>query len=784
MPVLLGPSKKQEVENVIPVVPLRGGVVFPHTENFLTFSRPPSLAAIDAAFDSHKLICVVSQKNPNVNAPKPEDIYQFGTLCQVERLAKVNSSLHVLVRGLSRARIAGFEKTEPFWMGRVIQVPEISERSYQVDALCKHLTSEFQRAVTKLGKPVDMMILMRLMAGVTPAELADQIASVLDIPPGEKQKFLEMIEVRERLEKLADKLAHEVKVLELQKKIETKTRKKFDKNMQKTILRERLKTIQAELGEKKEKKDIQELRKKIKKARMPKDVREKANEEVDQLAKMHMFNPQAGYIRTYLQWLVDMPWVKKSPNNASLKKAGQVLNDDHYGLDEIKERVLEYLAVMKLKAKSKKSGSPTILCFIGAPGTGKTSIGRSIAKALGRKFVRISLGGIRDEAEIRGHRRTYVGALPGRIIQGVKNAKTKNPVFMLDEIDKVGADFRGDPSAALLEVLDPEQNKEFSDHYLEVPFDLSEVMFIATGNILDTIPAALLDRLEVIRFPGYTEDEKYQIAKNFLMAKTLENNGLVRDQVEMPAAVLRTIIKRYTREAGVRNLEREMSKTLRKIAKKIAAGRMAKKKKFSINLKRLREFLGPYEFTQTLLEKEDEKGMATGLAWTQAGGEVLFIEVALMPGKGKIFLTGHLGQIMKESCQAAISYIRSRWQELGLEEDFFDKIDVHVHVPEGAVPKDGPSAGCAIATAIVSALTKKISRREVGMTGEITLRGKIYEIGGIREKVLAAHRAGLKIVILPKANKKNLVKVPAKVKKDIKFVFADHMDKVLKVALR
>lgn len=782
----------------MPIVPLRSGVVFPHTESFLTFSRSKSLTAVEAGFNTNKLICVVSQKNPDVNEPLPTDIYQIGTLCRIERMAKIDGNLHVLVRGLSRVWISGLEKTDPFWLGKINQVPEISESSSQVDALCKHLTAEFKRAVSELGKPVDVMVLMRLMSGVSPAELADQIASVLDISTKEKQLFLEIVLVKERLEKLTDKLAHEVKVLELEKKIETRTQKKFDKNMKETILRERLKTIEKELGGKKENKDISELRLKIKEAKMPPEVQKKAEKELSQLDKMHMYNPQASYIRTYLEWLTDMPWSKKSTNNTNLKTAATTLNSDHYGLEEIKERILEYLAVMKLKSqkKGKEAGQasageigPTILCFIGAPGTGKTSIGRSIAKALGRKFVRVSLGGIRDEAEIRGHRRTYIGALPGRIIQGIKNAGTKNPVFMLDEIDKIGADFRGDPSAALMEVLDPEQNKEFSDHYLEVPFDLSEVMFIATGNILDTMPAALQDRLEVIRFPGYTEDEKLNIARKFLLKKTLEHNGLEKDQLEIPPAILRTMIKRYTREAGVRSLEREMSKVMRKVARKIASRPVAAsasapvKKKFEVSLKQLRQLLGPYEFSETLLEKEDEKGIATGLAWTQAGGDILFIEVVLMPGKGKIFLTGHLGQIMKESCQAAISYIRSRWQELGLKKDFFEKIDIHVHVPEGAVAKDGPSAGCAIATAIVSALTKKPVRREVAMTGEITLRGRVYEVGGIREKVLAAHRAGVKTVILPKDNKKNLDKVSAKVKKDIHFVFADHMDQVLKVAL-
>jgi len=552
--------------------------------------------------------------------------------------------------------------------------------------------------------------------------------------------------------------------------------------MRNAVLRERLKTIQKELGDKTEDKETREYQKKIKAAKMPAEVAKKARKELERLAKMHSFNPEAGYIRTYLDWLTDLPWGKKTPNNVSVVHAKKVLEKDHYGLKEVKERILEYLAVMKLKAGKKSAeNGPTILCFVGPPGVGKTSMGRSIARALGRKFVHLSLGGIRDEAEIRGHRRTYVGAMPGRIIQGIKNAQTKNPVFMLDEIDKVGADFRGDPSAALLEALDPEQNNQFSDHYLEVPFDLSQVMFITTANVLDTIPAALRDRLEIIRFSGYTYDEKLQIAKKFLFKKTLKANGLKPGQIEIPSLVLKRLIQRYTREAGVRNLEREISKIMRKAARQIAEG---KKKKVKVTLKALVSFLGPYKYTATLAEKKDEVGTATGLAWTQAGGEILFIEVALMPGKGGLILTGHLGEVMKESCKAALSYVRSHWQELGIEKNITKKLDIHVHVPEGAVPKDGPSAGIAIATALTSALTKKKVKKEVGMTGEITLRGQVLEIGGVKEKVIAAHQAGLKEIILPKDNKKDLVEVPEKIRKTFKFHFVSSLNQALKKALR
>ena len=510
---------------------------------------------------------------------------------------------------------------------------------------------------------------------------------------------------------------------------------------------------------------------------MPVEVEEKAKKELKRLQQMTPYNPEGGYIRTYLDVLVSLPWNIKSPNNVDIKAAEKILDEDHYGLKKIKERVIEYLAVHKLAGKMKGP----ILCFVGPPGVGKTSIGKSIARSLGRKFIRVSLGGIRDEAEIRGHRRTYVGSLPGRVIQGIRDAKTKNPVFMLDEIDKVGTDFRGDPSAALLEGLDPEQNNSFSDHYLEVPFDLSDVMFITTANVLDTIPPALRDRLEVIHFPGYTEDEKFHIAKGFLVKKQREAHGLKEEQIELTDEAIHTIIRRYTREAGVRSLERELAAVYRKIAKMVAEG---EKGHVKATASMLHKFIGPFKYTASMAEKKDEVGMATGLAWTEAGGDVLFIEVALMPGKGQLILTGQLGDVMKESCQAAMSYIRARAQELGLPERFYQKIDVHVHVPEGAVPKDGPSAGIAITTAIVSALTRIAALRKVGMTGEITLRGRVLEIGGVKEKVIAAHRAGLKTVILPKDNKKDLEEIPKNVLRDLHFIFVSHMDEVLKIALK
>lgn len=769
-------------KKVIPIIPLRGKVIFPQTESILNFSRHSSVAAVEAAFQAKREVCFVVQKNPNIEKPKIEDIYKVGTLCFVQRLLKTNGEVDALIKGIARVKIERLLDSEGFLLAEVNELPEISEKSDEIKALTKYLSSQVKKAIN-LGKPIEFLVFMRLMSGVSPAEMADQSANILNLKISKKQKLLEILEVKKRLIQVNKYLSHELKILEIEHSISAKTQMKFDKTMRKTILKERMKTIQRELGEKEENKEINDYKKKIKKAEMPLKVEKKALKELDRLGKMHTFNPEAGYIRTYLDWLVEMPWNKESPNNVSLSHAEAVLEKQHYGLKEVKERILEYLAVMKLKKKQKKAtrNGSTILCFIGPPGVGKTSMGKSIAQALERKFVHLSFGGIRDEAEIRGHRRTYVGALPGRIIQGIKNAGTKNPVFMLDEIDKIGNDFRGDPSAALLEALDSEQNDNFSDHYLEVPFDLSQVMFITTANVLDTIPPALRDRLEIIRFSGYTYDEKFQIAKKFLIKKTLQNNGLSAHQIKIFPAVLRRIIQRYTREAGVRDLEREISKIMRKSARKIAEKR---KKSEKVNLKNIAKFLGPAKFSATLAEKRDEIGVSTGLAWTQAGGEILFIEVALMPGKGKLVLTGHLGEVMKESCKAALSYVKSHWRDLGLKKRIADNLDIHIHVPEGAVPKDGPSAGVAIVTALASAFIKKKVKKEVGMTGEITLRGRVLEIGGVKEKIIAAHQAGLKEIILPKANKKDLDEIPKKIKKDFKFHFVSDLKEVLSLVFR
>ena len=783
---------------LFPVVPIRDGIVFPGTEMILTFGRQRSVSAIEAAQSSGKKVVLVMQRNPNVNDPTPSDLYSIATVGEIVQMMKNEGEINALVRGVSKVQIQSFESVEPFYIARAFDIQDTFEDSDETKALFNHLTQELRKAV-KLGKTMDFLTFMNIMSGVSPLVLSYHVAGVLDIKPEERQDLLETQSVKDRLEKEITFLARETKILELERKIENKTQEKFDKNVREQVLRERMKTIEKELGEDSENKEIKELADKIKKSGMPAEVRAKAEKELSRLAQMSPYNPEASYVRTYLDTLVELPWGIASVNNVHIKDAEQVLNNDHYGLKKIKERILEYLAVMKLRSreieeapkevKEKKIDdirrskvSPTILCFVGPPGVGKTSIGKSIARALGRKFVKMSLGGIRDEAEIRGHRRTYVGALPGRIIQGIKQAGTKNPVFMLDEIDKVGTDFRGDPSSALLEALDPEQNYAFSDHYLEVPFDLSDVFFITTCNVLDTIPPALRDRLEVIRFAGYTEDEKFHIARDFLYEKQREIHGIPNDVVSLSDSAILEIIRRYTREAGVRSLEREIATIFRKVAKKIADVE-GKPKSMIITPKFLHEYLGPYTFTSYLAEKKDEIGMSTGMAWTEAGGDILFIEAVIMPGRGGLTLTGQLGDVMKESAQAALSYVRSRWKALKLPEKFFQKIDVHVHVPEGAVPKDGPSAGAAIGTAIVSALTKIPVKRTLAMTGEITLRGRVLEIGGVKEKVIAAHRAGIKTIILPKNNKKDMEDIPKSVMKDLSFHFVEHMDEVLKLAL-
>jgi len=778
-------TKDREKKQQLPIIALREGVVYPNTEAVLTFGRQKSIAALNEGMQTSKKVIFLSQRKTSVADPGKEDLFTVGTLAIVERTLKTNDEVNALIRGVSRVRVENIVVHDSFLQGNYTEIPEIVETSPEMQALVKHLTNQFKHAVN-IGKSVEFLNFMKLMSGVTGSELADQIASTLEISTKQKQELLEVFNVKERLQKVIDLLAKEIKVLEIERNIATKTQKKFDEHMRETVLRERMRTIQKELGDAQddEEQEINDLREAVMKAGMPKNVRDKALKEVKRLDQLSLNNPESGYIRTWLETMVELPWNKRSRGTLSLKKAEGILEADHYGLKDVKERILEYLSVMKLKSKRKdEKGSrkaPTILCFVGAPGVGKTSIGKSIARALGREFIKVSLGGIHDEAEIRGHRRTYVGAMPGRILNGLKTAGTKNPVFMLDEIDKVSADFHGDPSAALLETLDPEQNIEFTDHYLDVPFDLSEVMFITTANVLHTIPHALRDRLEMIEFAGYTEDEKFEIAKRHLIDKVFEANGVEKTQLELPDDVLREIIELYTREAGVRSLEREVGKVVRKAAKKIAMG---DRNKINITQQGLEDYLGAARFLKTLAEKKDEIGLATGLAWTSVGGDVLFIEVALMDGKGTVMLTGQLGKVMQESAKAALTYVRANALKLGINPKLAAKTDVHIHVPEGAVPKDGPSAGITMTLAIISAFKKQPIHKDIAMTGEVTLRGNVLEIGGLKEKVIAAHRAGIRTVIIPERNKKDLRDIPEQVKKDMTFVLADTMEKVVEAGL-
>lgn len=780
---------KQDVIRRVPIVPIRGSVVFPHSDTLLSFGREKSVSAVNSAFQEDKVVAIFTQKDPRTAEPTIDDLYKVGTIATITQMMSTEGEVHALIRGQARITLEEVVSEDPFLIGKISEIPDEIKDSPQISVLAKKLQELFKKSVN-LGKQAEIMTVMKLVSGqVEPIELSDQIASVLEIKTSEKQKILEESRLIKRLDMVYEHLTKEVNALEIEQTISSKTQKRFEDQMKKAMLREKKRTIEKELGEMDDEdneltnEEIKEYKTKIKESGMTGDVRAKADKELKRLSQMSPNNPEGAYLRNYLDWLCDMPWGKFSPNSVSIKKAAKILDDEHYGIEKAKERILEFLAVMKIKKTEEvktDSAHPTILCFIGPPGVGKTSIGRSIAKALNRKFVRVSLGGIRDEAEIRGHRRTYVGALPGRIVQGIKDAGTKNPVFMLDEIDKIGTDFRGDPSSALLEALDPEQNKEFSDHYLEVPFDLSQVMFICTGNVLDTIPAPLRDRMEIITFPGYTEAEKFNIAKKFLWPKTLVSNGIEDKKVEISEDGLKEVVAKYTREAGVRSLERNLASVCRKIARMVAENKKYPKK---VEVSDVRKLLGSQRFNSQIAGKKDEVGQSTGLSVTPYGGEILFIEVSLMPGKGKLLLTGQLGSVMKESAKAAFTWTRSHYHELGLKRDFADNIDVHIHVPEGAVPKDGPSAGVAITTALVSALTGIPVKREVGMTGEVTLRGHSLEIGGLKEKSIAGHRAGLKIIIAPHDNKKDLDDIPKEVKKDVKFIFVEEVEDALKIAL-
>ena len=770
----------------LPVGPLRDTVMFPETTLPIVSGRPKSKSALDSAWSTNRLIVFVTQKNSRLEDPGAKDLYQVGTVCLLKRMIKnPEGDYTVSAEGLTRVYLKNITQTDPYIEAEIAEIPQLFEKNEETEALVRTVREQFKKYIELGGNPMFDLAVMPswtanwavIIQNDDPNLLVNSITQAIDFKVIDKQQLLEMVSATERLRRLSELMAKEIKILGISQNIHSKTQERVSKMTREAILREQMKSIEEELGSNDENQEIHEFELKIKKSGMSKEVREKALKELSGLAKMSSLNPEASYKRNYLEWLTELPWKISTGKKVDIKKAENVLEEDHYGLQKVKERVLEFLAVHKLSGKVKGP----ILCFAGPPGTGKTSIGKSIARALNRKFVKVSLGGIRDEAEIRGHRRTYVGSMPGRIIQAIKQAGTTNPVFMLDEIDKIGADYRGDPSAALLEALDPEQNDSFSDHYLEVPFDLSNVMFITTANMLDTIPPALRDRLEIIRYPGYTTDEKFHIATKFLIPKQIQNHGLKNKQIEFEDNAICDIVEKYTREAGVRNLEREMSSVIRKIARKIAEG--SKVKKYIITSKEIAKLLGPAKFTPQLAEVEDSVGTSTGMAWTEAGGDILFNEVTLMPGKGQLLLTGQLGDVMKESAQAAMSYVRAHWREFGLQEKFYQKMDIHVHVPEGAVPKDGPSAGTALTTAIVSALTKIPVHKDVAMTGEVTLRGRVLEIGGLKEKVLAAHRAGVKTIIAPENNKKDLEDIPGLVKKDLQFVFVKNINEVLEIAL-
>ena len=768
--------EKKAKKKKLPLVPVRDVVIFPHAQVPISLKRDKSVKALEESLTKDKLLFLVMQKRKEIDEPTTDDLFDIGTISKVASVQRMpDGVINITVEGSVKAKIVEHKKVTPYFEVEIEELDEPSYSTQELEDLIRPLIEQFRKAIA-LGKAVPLDLIPSIFDITNPYQTLDMIILNLELKQIDKQALLEAPDLKNRIKILADYLAREISILQTARKIQDQTAEEIGKNAKEAFLREQLRTIEKELGVKEEREEFAEYEKKIKAAAMPSEIEEKALKELDRLRKMPSFSPEVSYVRSYLDWMVDLPWSKKSESKIDIKEAEKILNQDHYGLKKVKERIIEYLAVHKLTGKIKGP----ILCFAGPPGTGKTSVGRSIARALGRKFVKVSLGGVRDEAEIRGHRRTYVGALPGRIIHGMKDAATKDPVFMMDEIDKIGFDFRGDPSAALLEALDPEQNHSFSDHYLEVPYDLSDVMFITTANVLDTIPAPLRDRMEIIEFPGYTEEEKAHIASEYLLPKQVDIHGLNKTKLQLEEATLALIISKYTREAGVRNLERELAKICRKVAKEIAEG---KNKKVLINSKNVRKYLGPERYESWAAEKRDEIGIATGLAWTEAGGEVLSIEATIMPGKGTLILTGHLGDVMKESAQAALSFARSKASEFGIKENFLKDRDIHIHVPAGAIPKDGPSAGITMANALISLVTKIPLRKEVGMTGEITLRGKVLEIGGVKEKVLAAHRAGLKEVILPRKNKKDLEELPPKTRKELKFIFVETMDEVLREAL-
>ncbi|GAE30197.1 endopeptidase La [Halalkalibacter hemicellulosilyticus] len=762
----------------IPLLPLRGLLVFPAMVLHLDVGRRKSVQAIEQVMDEDKEILLATQKEISIDDPKEDEIYQVGTIAHVKSLLKLpNGTVRVHVEGLKRARIKKYIDTGEFLhVEAVVLEDEEPYATTEAQALMRNILTMFEQ-YTKVSKKVSNETVTIVKDIQEPGRFADVIAANLPLKLMQKQSMLELTNVKQRLIKLIEILNNEQEVLGLEKKIGQRVKKSMEKTQKEYYLREQLKAIQKELGDKEGRTgEVATLRDKISEGDMPDNVKEKALKELDRFEKMPANSAESSVLRTYLDWLIQLPWTYETEDQLDVIRAEEILNEDHHGLEKVKERVLEYLAVQQLTRELKGP----ILCLAGPPGVGKTSLARSIARSLDRKFVRISLGGVRDEAEIRGHRRTYVGAMPGRIIQGMKKAQSINPVFLLDEIDKMASDFRGDPSAALLEVLDPEQNNTFSDHYVEEPYDLSKVMFVTTANNISTIPGPLLDRMEIISIAGYTEVEKIQIAKNYLLPRQMKDHGLTKGMLQMKEDAIKKVVRYYTREAGVRSLERQLATLCRKAAKKIVS---KEKKRVILTGNTIETYLGKPRFRYGLAEVEDQVGAATGLAYTSAGGDTLSIEVSVAPGKGKLSLTGQLGDVMKESAEAAFSYIRSRSNELEIDPSFHEQNDIHIHVPEGATPKDGPSAGITMATALISALTGRKVKKEVGMTGEMTLRGRVLPIGGLKEKSMSAHRAGLRTIIIPKDNEKDLEDVPKSVREDLTYIPVTHLDEVLEHAL-
>jgi ATP-dependent Lon protease len=767
-----------EIDDKLPLLPLRDVVIFPYMTIPLLVGRVPSVNAIEEAVASDRMVFVATQKRPEIADPTRDELYKVGTVVRILQLSRhPNGTMRVLAEGICRGRVRRFHIGKDIYYVNVALMKEESQSSPQIEALMRSVVSSFGEYV-RLSRRISDEIFMTVSNMSDATCLAHTVAAHLFLKVSAKQEILEIEDAAERLKALCRVLTSEVEILKLERKIEGQVRSQVHKNQKEFYLNEQLKAIRKELGYQNEfSNELEELAQQIKKAKMPKEVNEKSMKELDRLSKMSFMSPEATVVRNYIDWLVSLPWSKRTDDNPDIKAVEKVLNEDHYGLLKVKERILEYIAVLKLTGSLKGP----IICFVGPPGVGKTSLGKSIAGALGRKFVRMSLGGVRDEAEIRGHRRTYIGSLPGRILQSIRKAGSMNPVFLLDEVDKLGVDFRGDPASALLEVLDPEQNCTFTDHYLEVEFDLSQTMFITTANVLHTIPPALQDRMEILRLPGYLEYEKIAIAKGFLVPKQLSANGLRDSDCHFTTEALRSMINEYTREAGVRNLEREIASVCRKVAKRKAAGKA--KRKIVVTEKRLEEFLGVPKYLDSVVEQKARTGIATGLAWTEAGGDVLTVEVSVLPGRGELLLTGKLGEIMRESGQAALSYARSRATVLGLDKGFYKEVDVHVHVPEGAMPKDGPSAGITMAVALVSALTGVPTRKDVAMTGEITLRGNVLPVGGLNEKLVAARRAGIETVLIPKLNERELKELPTAVRSSLNIIGVETMDDVLHLAL-